>query len=114
MNGRIVVALVFLVGGAGVAFAGAQPEASLTPSEAHEAAEGHARVKGVVEAVDRKAGTFTLGGDGEQVRVQTDRLPSAVTAGNSLLAEGTLTHDEGGPVLEAEEIQMGCPSKYEA
>lgn len=114
MNGRLVIALVFLVGGAGVAFAGAQPEASLTPSEAQEAGEGHARVKGVVEAVDRKAGTFTLGGDGEQVRVETSRLPSAVTPGNSLLAEGELAHTEAGVVLVAEEIQMGCPSKYEA
>lgn len=114
MNGRVVLALVFLLGGAGVAFAGAQPQASLTPSEAVEAGEGQARVKGVVESVDREASAFTLGGDGEQVRVEIGSLPAAVQPGKSLLAEGELVHEEGQTTLAAEEIQMGCPSKYGA
>lgn len=108
----MVIALVFLVGGAVVAFAGAQPEASLNPGEAMEAPEGETRVKGVVEDVDREASAFALVGGGGEVRVEVDALPAAVAEGNSLLAEGTLAHGPEGPVLSAESIQMGCPSKY--
>jgi hypothetical protein len=114
VNGRVAIALVFVVGGAGVAFAGAQPQASLTPSEAIETGEGSARVKGVVEAVDRANGTFTLGGDGSQLPVALDDVPSAVTPGKALLAEGELELVDGETVLAAEDIQLGCPSKYEA
>lgn len=114
MNGRVVIALVFLVGGAGVAFAGAQPQASLTPAQAVEGGEGQARVKGVVQSVDRETGSFTLGGDGEEVHVEIASLPAAVQPGKSLLAEGELVHESGQTTLEADRIQMGCPSKYGA
>jgi hypothetical protein len=113
VNGRLVLALVFLVGGASVAFVGAQPEASLTPAEAEEAADGHARVKGVVQDVDRETGTFLLAGEGANVTVHVDDLPTAVAAGNGLWAEGQLSHGDGETVLAAEAIQMGCPSKSE-
>lgn len=112
MNGRLVLALVFLVGGAGVALAGAQPQASLTPAQALEAGEGSARVKGEVASVDRQAGTFTMEGEGEALTVAIDAVPSAVVAGKSLLAEGELEHRGDELVFVASEIQMGCPSKY--
>lgn len=114
MNGRLVIGLVFLLGGAGVALAGAQPQASLTPAEALEAGEGEARVKGSVQTVDRANDTFVLAGGGEQLTVQIDDVPTAVVPEKSLLAEGELVSQDGETVLEAREIQMGCPSKYEA
>lgn len=114
MNGRLVLAFVFLAGGAVVAFAGAQPQASLNPAQALEAGEGEARVKGVIEAVDREAGTFVLAGGGERITVEMASLPTAVTPEKSLLAEGELVREDGETVLQAREIQMGCPSKYGA
>lgn len=114
MNGRLVLALVFLVGGAGLAFAGAQPQAALNPSQALAGEPGHARVKGAVDAVDRDDGTFVLAGGGDSLTVDADTVPTAVRPGNSLLAEGELVDRGGQRVLVADELQLGCPSKYEA
>lgn len=114
MNGRLVLAFVFVAGGAGVALAGAQPQASLTPAEALEAGEGPARVKGAVESIDREAGSLVVAGGGQTLTVAMDEIPAAVREGKSLLAEGELVNERGELVLQAHEIQMGCPSKYEA
>lgn len=113
MNGRVVLALLFLVGGAGVAMAGVQPQAALTPGQAVEET-GNARVKGVVDTVDRANNTFVLAGDGHELTVRMNALPAAVRPGNSLLAQGEILLEQGTRVLQAEEIQMGCPSKYGA
>lgn len=113
MNGRLALALVFVVGGAGIAMAGAQPQATLTPSEA-QASEGAARVKGMVDTVDRANGTLVLTGDGEQLVVELSDVPAAVRPGNALVAEGEIVERGSDHVLEAHEVQMGCPSKYGA
>ncbi|PSG98077.1 hypothetical protein BRD56_02135 [Thermoplasmatales archaeon SW_10_69_26] len=112
MNGRLALALVFLVGGATVAFAGAQPQASATPTQALEAGEGPTRVKGVVADVDHANDTFALTGEDADLPVEADRMPAAVREGKALLAEGEIVVADGQPVLVAETIQMGCPSTY--
>lgn len=111
VNGRLVLALVFLVGGAGVALAGAQPQASLTPAQAQERS-GEVRVKGEVASVDADADRFVLAGGGGNVTVAMQHVPAAVTPGKSLLAEGELHTEDGEAVLSAREVQLGCPSKY--
>ncbi len=114
MNGRIVLALLFLVGGASLALAGAQPEAALHPSQAGDHEGETVRVKGVVESVAREDHRFTLADQEASLRVEMGSIPTAVIAEKSLLAEGELVREQGELVLRAEEIQMGCPSKYEA
>lgn len=113
MNGRLVLAFVFVVGGGVVAFAGAQPQAALTPSEALESS-GHVRVKGTVDAVDRANGTFALTDGTDELTVEMASFPTRVRPANSLLAEGELVERDEALVLAADEVQMGCPSKYEA
>lgn len=110
-----MLAGLVLLGGLTVAVAGASPQATLTPTKALDAEPGSASVKGMVASLDRANGTFTLT-DGEQsLRVVYEgALPAAVQAGRGVVAEGHIVHQEGQAVLQADEIQIGCPSKYEA
>lgn len=115
MDGRLILAAIVLIGGLTVAVAGASPQATLTPEAALDADPGDASVKGMIEQVDRSNGTFHLtdGETGILVRYGPG-LPAAVANGSSLVAKGTLEHEGGQTLLVADEIQLGCPSKYEA
>lgn len=115
MNGRIVLAALVLLGGAGIAVAGASPQSTLTPSQAEDAPLGPASVKGMVLAVEEGNRTFRLTDGNTTLTVRMDRpLPAAIEANRSLVARGTLVQGDSGPILEADEIQLGCPSKYQA
>lgn len=110
-----MLAGLVLVGGLTVAVAGASPQATLTPTEALEAEPGSASVKGMVASLDRGNGTFILTDGERSIRVVHEGgLPAAVETGRGLVAEGQIVHQEGHAVLQADEIQIGCPSKYEA
>lgn len=115
MDKRILLAALVLFGGIGIAVAGASPQSALTPTRAVDASPGEASVKGMVEDVDRQNGTFTLTDGSAQLPVRYEGvLPAQVTAEQGLVASGELVHEAGRAVLIAEEIQIGCPSKYEA
>lgn len=114
MNGRVALAVVFVLGGAGVALAGAQPQAARNPAQAVEQGSGDVRVKGTVAEVDRDEGVFALEGGGDRLTVRSDAIPEAVRPGLNLLAEGRLVEGADGPVLSAERIQLGCPSTYDS
>lgn len=115
MNGRTILAVILLSGGIAVAVAGASPQSALTPSDAYEAGAGDATVKGMVAAVDAENRSFVLT-DGErslEVRM-SGQLPAPVQEGRSLVAKGHLIATGGDLVLQADEILVGCPSKYQA
>lgn len=115
MDSRILLAAGVLIGGIVVAVAGASPQATLSPQAAVTAEPGPASVKGMIEATDRANGTFNLT-DGEhalEIRYE-GQLPAAVQDGKSLVASGEIVQAEDRRVLLAEEIQLGCPSKYDA
>lgn len=115
MNGRIVLAVVLMLGGTGIAVAGAAPQSTLTPSAAQEADEGEASVKGMIEQTDERNRTFVLTDGQAEVTVRmASTLPEAVQDGRSIVAKGELTQTDGLTVLEADEVLIGCPSKYEA
>lgn len=115
MNGRIVLAAVLLLGGTGIAVAGASPQSTLTPSSAQEADAGQASVKGMIEETDERNRTFVLtDGEAEITVRMASTLPAAVQDGRSIVAKGELTHTDGSTALEADEVLIGCPSKYEA
>lgn len=115
MDSRILIAGIVLVGGAVVAVAGASPQSTLTPAQAAQAEPGPASVKGMIEDTERSNGTFLLT-DGEvAIPVRYDgQLPAAVQDGKSLVASGEILQEDGRRLLLAEEIQLGCPSKYDA
>lgn len=114
MDLRILLGLTLLVGGGVVALAGAAPQASLTPSEALSH-EGEASVKGMVVSVDEAARTFVLTDGASELTVRASRaLPATVVPEAGVVVEGTLVLEAGVVVLEAHEVQVGCPSKYEA
>ena len=71
-------------------------------------------VKGTVEkgSISTMNKTFNLtGGDVSLVVNYTGTLPSDLKEGTDVVVKGTL-RDRNGLVLEADEIVVGCPSKY--
>lgn len=113
MDLRLVLPLVLVAGGTVVAFAGASPQAALGPADALVAEEGPVAVKGMVVDLDEANRTFVLT-DGEarlSVRLATP-LPAALVEQASLVAKGLLVQTWAGPVLEADAVLLGCPSKY--
>jgi len=109
-----VLAGLFVIGGAGIAIAGASPQASIKPSQAIQQ-EGPARVKAMIAATDRANDTFVLTDGEANLTVQANQqLPTRVAEGKTLLAEGNIVHEDERVVLEANRLELGCPSKYEA
>lgn len=75
-------------------------------------------VRGIVEngSYDASDETFTLLGEDDSLKVLFGGvgLSSAFSEGKTVLVTGELQQQGGEWVLHAEEVQVGCPSKYEA
>lgn len=116
MNTKLVLAGLLLAGGTVVALAGAAPQAALSPTQALE--KGQAQdvvVKGMVDQVSRDEDTFLLTDGDQRLRVVLDRdLPAQIQPGTTLVAKGDVVTDGQGTYLQAAEIVIGCPSKYQA
>lgn len=125
-RGRVFVLLAFAFAGAGLAFAGAMPEAYATVGDVVAgAAHGHAdRVTikaSVLEgslAKDGNATRFTLtDGASELPVVWTRAMPDHETGGSiegkTVVITGAVALVDGRPVLMGETMQVGCASKYE-
>ncbi len=114
MDARVLIAAILLLAGIGIAVAGATPQSALTPSQAHQADDGPATLKGTVDAVHPDEGTFTLADPDASVLVEHGTpLPAAVEPGATIVAKGTLA-TEDTLRFHADEIQIGCPSQYGA
>lgn len=112
VDARFLLAAVLLAAGAIIAVAGATPQSALSPTQAHDADPGAATVKGTVAHVDAQNGTFTLTDETSTLTVHhSTPLPAAVEPEATLVAKGTLTHEETVG-FHADEIQVGCPSQY--
>jgi len=61
-------------------------------------------------------GVFTLSGEqhGMAVKIGASQLSAAFSEGKTILVTGEFTQDGGIWTIHAEDIQVGCPSKYEA
>ncbi len=115
MHARFVVAGIFLVGGLLIALAGASPQAALSPTSALEADAGPAAVKGTVAWVDPANRSFALTDGTSLLTVHSPtQLPTSVVPDQGVVVEGMLALTPQGMVLEAEEVLIGCPSKYQA
>lgn len=125
---RLLLLLALVVAGATLAYAGAQPQGYLGAGEvARDAAayEGRAvEVKGTVvegSLVRNDEPVRFLVGDGERtLEVRWDPahpLPDheagGTIEGKNVVVHGTVMRDESGaPYLLADQMQVGCASKY--
>ena len=75
-------------------------------------------VRGIVEngTFNSTTGVFTLSGEqhGMAVNIGASQLSAAFSEGKTILVTGEFTQDSGVWTIHAEDIQVGCPSKYEA
>ena len=98
------------------------PEISISVTEINgnpsAFADERVAVRGVVEngSLDEMDRNFWLGDSNAIIFVDygATTLSDAFAEGRTILVRGVLEQREGGWVLAAEEIQVGCPSKYEA
>ncbi len=106
----------------GAAFFVRSPEVSISVSEIiddpSEFAAHKIAVRGVVEneSLDEVERSFWLSDSDAVIYVDygATTLSDAFAEGRTILVRGVLEQRDGGWVLAAEEIQVGCPSKYEA
>ena len=75
-------------------------------------------VRGIVEngTYNSSTGVFTLAGEehGMIVKIGSSQLSAAFSEGKTILVTGELSQDSGVWTIHAEDIQVGCPSKYES
>ncbi|MBG17199.1 MAG: hypothetical protein CMB77_02445 [Euryarchaeota archaeon] len=106
----------------GAAFFVRSPEVSISVTEItddpSEFAAHKIAVRGVVEneSLDEVERGFWLGDNDAVIYVDygATTLSDAFAEGRTILVRGVLEQRDSGWVLAAEEIQVGCPSKYEA
>ena len=106
----------------GAAFFIRSPEVSISVAEIiddpSEFTTHRIAVRGVVEneSLDETDRSFWLSDSDAVIHVDygATTLSDAFAEGRTVLVRGVLEQREGGWVLAAEEIQVGCPSKYEA
>ena len=106
----------------GAAFIVRSPEVSISVAEIIDDPSSYTgdrlAVRGVVEneSLDEKDRSFWLGDNDAVIYVDygATTLSDAFAEGRTILVRGVLEQREGGWVLSAEEIMVGCPSKYEA
>ena len=106
----------------GAAFFVQSPEESISVAkiidEPSTFTDHNVAVRGVVEneSLDEVNRSFWLSDSDAAIYVDygATTLSDAFAEGRTVLVRGVLEQREGGWVLAAEEIQVGCPSKYEA
>tara|TARA_B100001142_G_C13955722_1_gene508998 strand:- start:57 stop:377 length:321 start_codon:yes stop_codon:yes gene_type:complete len=79
---------------------------------------GNAHIRGevVVGSIDTQNYTFILEGVKHQLIVDfsSAAVPDGFSDGKTIAVKGLLSDSTGSWILEAREIQTGCPSKYES
>ena len=75
-------------------------------------------VRGIVKngSYNLTEGAFILSGDNSElsVTIGSTQLSTAFSEGKTILVTGILVETNGEWELRSEEIEVGCPSKYEA
>ena len=78
--------------------------------------EGQVHLRGIIAngSIDSENYTFILAGIEHELFVDFSgtAVPDGFNEGKTIAVKGALTYDTGGWILEAKEIQTGCPSKY--
>tara|TARA_B100000965_G_scaffold50592_1_gene37429 strand:+ start:72063 stop:72446 length:384 start_codon:yes stop_codon:yes gene_type:complete len=78
--------------------------------------EGHIHIRGEIanNSIDSENYTFVLMGIDHELFVDFSgtAVPDGFNEGKTIAVKGLLIYDSGYWILEAKEIQTGCPSKY--
>ena len=118
---RLALVAVVMLGLVGLMFMTVDPEIQYTVDEVMESPEDHdsseVHLRGIVRigSIDNQSSTFTLEGLSSELSVSfaSIAVPDGFEEGRTIAVKGELSQDDGNWHLSANEIQTGCPSKYE-
>lgn len=113
---------VIMVGILGLMFMSVDPEVQYTVDEVMNSPEefdtGEVHLRGIVRigSVDNETSSFVLEGLESELSVTFESIavPDGFEEGRTIAVKGQLGQADGSWHLNANEIQTGCPSKYEA
>lgn len=119
---RLAVVAAIMAGLLGLMFMSVDPEVQYTVDEVMNSPEefdsGEVHLRGVVRigSVDNETSSFLLEGLNSELSVSFESIavPDGFEEGRTIAVKGQLGKADGSWHLDANEIQTGCPSKYES
>lgn len=110
-----------MLGLIGLMFLSVDPQVQYTVDEVMDSPEEFSseevNIRGIVknESIDNPSSTFLLQGSESQILVSFSMIavPDGFEEGRMIAVKGNLIQDGGMWIIDAKEIQTGCPSKYE-
>tara|TARA_B000000437_G_C11421873_1_gene214397 strand:+ start:82 stop:465 length:384 start_codon:yes stop_codon:yes gene_type:complete len=118
---RLLLVGGIMLGLMGLMFLSVDPEIQYTVDEVMDSPESHdsgeLNVRGIVQeqSLDSSPSTFILAGEESQIEVSfaSIAVPDGFEEGRMVAVKGDLILVGNQWYIEANEIQTGCPSKYE-
>lgn len=118
---RLLLVGGIMLGLMGLMFLSVDPEIQYTVDEVMDSPESHdsgeLNVRGIVQeqSLDSSSSTFILAGEESQIEVSfaSIAVPDGFEEGRMVAVKGDLILVGNQWYIEANEIQTGCPSKYE-
>ena len=118
---RLLFVGAIMLGLIGLMFLSVAPQVQYTVDEVMDSPEEFSseevNIRGIVknESIDNSSSTFLLQGSESKILVSFAMIavPDGFEEGRMIAVKGNLIQDGEMWIIDAKEIQTGCPSKYE-
>ena len=118
---RLLFVGAIMLGLIGMMFLSVDPQVQYTVDEVMDSPEEFSseevNIRGIVknESIDNSSSTFLLQGSESKILVSFAMIavPDGFEEGRMIAVKGNLIQDGEMWIIDAKEIQTGCPSKYE-
>ena len=118
---RLLFVGAIMLGLIGLMFLSVDPQVQYTVDEVMDSPEEFSseevNIRGIVknESIDNSSSTFLLQGSESEILVSFAMIavPDGFEEGRMIAVKGNLIQDGEMWIIDAKEIQTGCPSKYE-
>ena len=118
---RLLFIGAIMLGLIGLMFLSVDPQVQYTVDEVMDSPEEFSseevNIRGIVknESIDNSSSTFLLQGSESKILVSFAMIavPDGFEEGRMIAVKGNLIQDGEMWIIDAKEIQTGCPSKYE-
>ena len=118
---RLLFVGAIMLGLIGLMFLSVDPQVQYTVDEVMDSPEEFSseevNIRGIVknESIDNSSSTFLLQGSESKILVSFAMIavPDGFEEGRMIAVKGNLIQDGEMWIIDANEIQTGCPSKYE-
>ena len=118
---RLLFIGAIMLGLIGLMFLSVDPQVQYTVDEVMDSPEEFSseevNIRGIVknESIDNSSSTFLLQGTESEILVSFAMIavPDGFEEGRMIAVKGNLIQDGEMWIIDAKEIQTGCPSKYE-